>query len=138
MPVYIYQCNDCASKYTEEQLHEMNEDEVAESILFETYHGMEPSVDELAKAVICPRCQGTECTKSFLGVNIRGYLRGYGWKDKAGAKRDMHVYHLDNQDPYSKHRVPGETDHIRRQLKDGGKHQANSKIFIAPKSPDDK
>ena len=112
----------------------MSDSAYEEAVLFETYHSMEPSEEELAKAIICPRCNGSNCAKSFHGVNVRGYLRGYGWKDKAGAKRDMHVYHLDNQDPYSKHRVPGEADHIRRQLKDQGKHDPKTKVFTPPKS----
>lgn len=129
MPVYVYQCNNCSSKYSEEEANAMSEDEYGEKLLFETFHVMNPSEEQLKEAVVCPRCESGDCDKTFVGVNVRSYMRGYGWKDKAGAKRDMHVYHLDNQDPYSKHRVEGEKDHIRRQLKDEGKHDPNTKYF---------
>lgn len=134
MPVYVYQCSDCSSKYTEEQLREMADESYEEAVLFETYHTIEPTKEELEKAVVCPRCDSHNCQKSFHGVNVSGYLRGYGWKDKAGAKRDMHVYHLDNQDPYSKHRVPGEKEHIRAQLKKEGKHDPKTQYFVGPKN----
>lgn len=138
MPVYVYQCNTCADKYTEDELTDMGTEQASEAILFETYHTMEASKKELAAAVVCPRCNGNDCSKSMLGVEVKTYMRGYGWRDTAGAKRDMHVYHLDNQDPYSNHRTPGEVDHIRSQLKSGGKHNPKSKVFTATKSSDNK
>jgi|AntRauTorcE11897_2_1112592.scaffolds.fasta_scaffold26707_2 DNA-directed RNA polymerase subunit RPC12/RpoP len=129
MPVYVYQCNACSSNYTEAEADAMSEEEYGEKLLFETFHTMNPSEEQLKEAVLCPRCNSGDCDKTFVGVNISSYIRGYGWKDKAGSKRDMHVYHLDNQDPYSKHRVPGEVEHVRRGLKDQGKHDPNTKYF---------
>lgn len=133
MPIYIYECANCAQHYTEEQLSNMNRDEFGEAVLFETLHSIKPTANELAEATICPRCNSNDCSKSMIGTNIHSYVRGYGWKDKVGARRDMDVYHLDNQDPYSKHRVPGETEHIRQGLKDGGKHDPKTKIFVSRK-----
>jgi len=136
MPVYVYQCAECTSKYSEEQLDQMSEDESGQATLFETFHSMQPSSEELAKAVVCPRCGGSECSISMLGVQVRSYIKGYGWKDRVGARRDMNLYHLQNDDPYSKHRVPGEKDHIERGLKNGGKHDPKSKVFVVSRKSD--
>jgi hypothetical protein len=133
MPVYIYECATCVSKHTEEELAGMDRDQFGEAALFETIHPVKATAEELAAAVVCPRCDGTDCEKSMIGVKIHGYTRGYGWKDKVGARRDMDVYHLDNQDPYSKHRVPGEVEHVRQGLKDGGKHDPHTKVFVPPR-----
>lgn len=130
MPIYIYQCADCSSKYDEEQLEKMTEDEIGHAVLFETYHSIKPSDDELDKAVVCPRCGCKDCKISMLGVNVSSYIKGYGWKDYKGARRDMNLYHLKNSDPYSKHRVPGEVDHIESNLKKESKHDPKSKIFV--------
>jgi len=130
MPIYVYQCAECTLKYSEEQLNVMSEQEIGLAVLFETYHSMNPSEDEISKSVVCPRCNSTNCKKSMIGVQVCSYIKGYGWKDRSGARRDMNLYHLQNSDPYSKHRVPGEKDHIERQLKKGGKHDPNSKVFV--------
>jgi predicted nucleic acid-binding Zn ribbon protein len=137
MPVYVYQCAECTSKISEEQLDQMTEDEVNQAVLFETYHGMDPSEEELLAATACPRCNSTNCKKSMIGVQVCSYIKGYGWKDRAGARRDMNLYHLQNDDPYSKHRVVGEKDHIERQLKKGGKHDPKSKVFVVSRKTTD-
>lgn len=130
MPIYVYQCADCTSKHSEEELDSMSEEELGQALLFETFHSMNPSQEDLLAATVCPRCGSTNCRKSMIGVQVCSYIKGYGWKDRAGARRDMNLYHLQNSDPYSKHRVPGEKDHIERKLKNGGKHDPNSKVFV--------
>lgn len=129
MPVYVYQCDTCTAGYSEEQLGSMSEDDFESAVLFETFHAINPNPEDLQKALVCPRCGKTECQRKMLGYNVTSYIRGYGWRDKAGAKRDMHIYHLKNQDPYSSHRTTGEVDHIESNLKKLGKHDPKTKYF---------
>lgn len=129
MPTYVYQCNECSSKYDEQDIEKMNNNEFGENVLFETFHSMNPSDEELKNAVVCPRCNSSDCFKTFAGTSTHGYIRGYGWKDYAGARRDMNVFHLDHQDPYAAHRTPGEKDHIRSNLKKGSKFDPKTQYF---------
>lgn len=129
MPVYVYECQDCRSKYSDKKIDKMTKDEYESKLLFETYHTMNPTEDELKEAVVCPRCQGSNCDKTYTDVHVRSYSRGYGWKDYAGARRDMNVFHLDNDDPYKTHRVAGEVDHIRSNMKKSSKHDPKTKVF---------
>jgi len=130
MPNYIYICKDCVSKHNPQELEEMSQDEFGASVLFETFHSMEPSEEELQESVICPRCKGKNCEKHYAGTAIHSYMRGYGWKDYSGARRDMDRYHLTNQDKYSEHRVTGEQDHINTKLVNQGKHNPKPKHFL--------
>lgn len=138
MPNYNYHCYDC-----ERTALELFADRLVESdgepclpmelyeefVLFETSHSMNPSEDELKEALCCPRCSGCNCRKSLHGVSVHSYVKGYGWLDRDGAKRDMNRYQLHMSDPYASFRVPGEVDHIDAQLKRAGKHDPNSKHF---------
>lgn len=129
MPVYVYECQDCKSKYSDEDIDMMDTDQQESNILFETYHSMNPTDDELSSSVICPRCDSNNCNKTYVNIKISSYARGYGWKDYAGARRDMNIFHLDNDDPYKSHRVDGEVDHIRSNMKKNSKHNPNTKVF---------
>jgi hypothetical protein len=80
----------------------------------------------------CVKC-GTICHKTFVNTRIETYVRGNGIvKDRAGAKRDMNLYHLTHDDPYRGHREIGEKDHLATKLRNAGKHQRNPTI-IGPK-----
>jgi len=106
VPRYNYRCNKCDN--VQEESHRMSE----------------------APVIKCVRC-GSRCAKTLEGVQVTGYIRGYGLaRDRVGAKRDMDLHHLINKDPYSMHREPGETDQLADQLRRGGKHQKNTKTFI--------
>jgi hypothetical protein len=129
MPRYNYICLDCEEKAAAEYGEDMTPEQFEELILFETSHSMDPTDEELAEATVCPRCSGGNCKKSFHGLDIHSYIRGYGWSDKEGAKRDMHRYTLQHNDPYSEHRVPGEVEHIDQTLQQEGKRQSNSKHY---------
>lgn len=129
MPIYVYECQDCKSKYSEQEIESMGVDEIESNLLFETYHSMNPTEDELKSSVVCPRCSSNKCNKVYTNVTVASYTRGYGWKDYAGARRDMNVFHLDNDDPYKKHRVSGEVDHIRSNLKKKSKRDPKTKVF---------
>lgn len=142
MPKYIYECLDCeklAKENHKDRLIAVGEEFelefglYEELVLFETAHSMEPSEEELREATQCPRCKGHNCHKSFNNLNISGYVRGYGWMDKAGAQRDMNLYKLEKDDPYKQHRVAGEADDIATKLRKAGKHNPKSKyVDIKP------
>ena len=88
---------------------------------------------ELLEARECPRCSSTNCEKTMYGTDHHSFIRGYGFLDKAGAKRDMNRFKLNNDDPYGEYRVAGEVDHIDTQLKKGGKHDPKTKYFVQEK-----
>lgn len=143
MPVYNYHCHDCNQKaraeypgaiYVDGSGTEYLADEVYdELVLFQTSHSMQPTDEELYEAIECPRCKGHNCEKTLHGTQIHGYTRGYGWLDRAGAKRDMNRYKLAMDDPYAPYRVPGEVDHIDSQLKKEGQHNPKRKHFSSGK-----
>lgn len=141
MTNYNYHCHDCqeiAFEQHADKLFEGNDGQLQlpaelyeELVLFETSHSMQPSEQELHEATECPRCHGHNCEKTFYGVQIHGYVRGYGWLDRAGVKRDMHRYTLANNDPYAQYRVSGEVEHIDTQLKKEGQRNPKKKHFLA-------
>lgn len=116
MPRYNYICEDCEDKAIIELGENITEEQFKELVLFETSHAMEPSKEELLEAIECPRCGGTNCRITVFGTNICSYIRGYGWRDRDGARRDMHRFHLANNDPYAQYRVPGEVDEMKKKL----------------------
>jgi hypothetical protein len=140
MANYNYHCYDCEKVALEQHADKVEiggdgepslpNELYEELVLFETSHSMSPSEEELHEATECPRCHGHNCQKSFHGAAIHGYVKGYGWLDRAGAKRDMNRHKLATDDPYGQYRVPGEVDHIDRQLKNEGQHDPNRKHFL--------
>jgi len=129
MPIYIYCCNKCEAKID----RKVSEEEYEELALFETSHSMEPTPAELKRAKKCPRCGSIDCHKSYGHHNVTAYIRGNGFLDKDGATRDRNVYTLDNNDPYAEYRQPGETDHIKAQLKSKGKHDPKTQHYVVNK-----
>lgn len=77
---------------------------------------------------------GGNAKSTFLGMNMTTYVRGYGYCDKSGCRRDMNLYALQNNDPYAQHRASGEKDYIADTLRKSGKHQKNTKFFGPTKS----
>ena len=141
MANYNYECNTCKKKAHRKHKDLLREDAQGEKqlpielyeelVLFETSHPMQPTEKELYEATECPRCGGHDCTKTLHGAQIHGYVRGYGWLDREGAKRDMNRYKLANDDPYAQYRVEGEVDHIDSQLKKEGQHDPKRKHYLA-------
>lgn len=137
---YIYACATCearALKKFKAKLITVGDSKVLPAdiyeaeVLFETSHGIKPSQAELLEAIKCPRCGKTDCQKSFHGYQVEGYIRGYGWLDRAGAHRDMNMFHLTEKDPYAEYRTNGEVDHIKSQLRKAGKHNPKPIYSIA-------
>lgn len=76
----------------------------------------------------CPRCGSTNAGKLF-GIEA-AYIKGYGYADKAGVKRDMDMHLMARgQDPYKAHRQPGEGDEVVRRLQKSREHDKRSKTF---------
>jgi len=130
MPNYYYECLDCQDKAIKEHPDNLNhsrgepelELHLYESlVLFETSHSMEPTEEELAEALVCPRCNSTRCERSFHNGKVIGYTLGAGYCDKEGAKRDMDVFTLQNNDPYAQYRVDGEVESMVNKIKKRGK-----------------
>jgi predicted nucleic acid-binding Zn ribbon protein len=97
--------------------------------VFETSHGMNEK-----PIVKCPKCSGVDTELTFIGVTPPiAYVRGRGYLDTKGRRRDMHLYKLTNDDPYAGMRQPGEKDDLAIKLRKGGKRNPNSKTFL-PKS----
>lgn len=134
MADFIVLCIDCSDK-ARPLFDQMSDEEVAEATLFRTSHRVTAGEDEIKKAMVCPRCNGSNCVKTFIGYDVIGYVRGDGYLDKKGAKRDMHLYHLTMNDPYSQYRVPGEVDHLKTQLVQAGKFQTNRKHYDVTPPP---
>lgn len=119
MPHYDYLCQDCLK----------NSNSESDSV-FETKHSMSASGKELLEATECPRCSGHNTEKFFGFTKVIGYIRGNGLvNDRAGAKRDMLLHKLHNDDPYADMRQPGEADDLKIKLKRAGQHNPNPKHF---------
>ncbi len=129
MPLYDYACVDCELDALKRLGRELTSDEYDEMVLFETSHSMSPSQDELLEATTCPRCNSVNCTRSYKRSNITGYVRGDGYLDRAGTRRDMNLYHLTQDDPYAEYRQPGEVDEMKAKIKRSGQHNPHTKYF---------
>lgn len=129
MPRYDYACADCEKIAVKRLKRDLTSEEYDEMVLFETSHSMNPTTKELLEATICPRCNGTNCQRSLKNSNITSYILGNGYLDKDGARRDMNVFHLTQDDPYAEYRQPGEVDEMKAKLKRAGKHDPNRKHF---------
>jgi hypothetical protein len=139
MPRYNYVCNSCRRQAEEIKGSPLDETELWE-VVFETSHAMEPTDKELAYARECPRCEGVDTAKTYLGLQIHGWVRGYGYLDRAGCHRDMNLHKLTgtdedtgrSTDPYAEMRTPGEVDDLKAKLQRGGRHDPKPVRFLSP------
>lgn len=134
MPRYDYACDDCEKAAKKRLKRDLTSEEYDEMVLFETSHAMNPTKKELLEATTCPRCGGTNCQRSMKNSNIISYVKGNGFLDKDGARRDMNLYHLTQDDPYAEYRQPGEVDEMKTKLQRAGKHNPNTKHFTVSNS----
>ncbi len=133
MPLYNYECHACSAAYKKTVGgRDLTLAELEQNALFETKHPMKPTPEELAETTICPRCNSTDCSKTLHGGNVIGYVRGYGFLDKAGCHRDMNVFKVTQDDPYGQYRIPGEVDHIKHTIQKGGKHDPKTIYSVPP------
>jgi len=74
----------------------------------------------------CPECGSTDIKKAF-GVEAT-YVRGYGFMDKAGVKRDMDMHIMSTgRDPYEEHRKIGEAREVVRKLQKSRERNTKAK-----------
>lgn len=136
MPTYYAECFTCQKKLVrklKKEKREQTKQEYEELVLFETSHSLKATSEQIAEAMICPRCDGVDCSKVYYNYEILGYVRGSGYLDKSGCHRDMHLHKLTTDDPYSEMRVAGEVDDLKERLKRGGQRKSNKKHY-APTS----
>jgi putative FmdB family regulatory protein len=113
MPIYDYKCGKCSTE--------------KRAFIFEAQRGMTEKIK-----IKCPKC-GSVDTEQHFGMVPMFYVKGYGWLDKKGRRRDMNLHKLQNDDPYAKYRVPGEKDDLVHRLKKGGKRDPKRQHFMTGK-----
>lgn len=134
MATFIVICHACEQKLLRKAKREKREvqpREFEEGVLFETAHAIMATDAQVAEAMVCPRCDGSNCEKTFLGYSVVSYIRGNGYLDKVGVKRDMNLFKLSEDDPYAEYRVPGEVDDMKAGIKKAGQHQPRRQHFDA-------
>jgi predicted nucleic acid-binding Zn ribbon protein len=127
MPRYNYVCHTCGTELTKGLGRQPTNEEILGSAeqpgaVFETEYLFAATKKQIHEATECPMCGGHDTEKTLLGNNQHFYMKGYGWLDRAGIKRDMNLHRLihDEQgDPYAEHRVPGEVDDLATRLRKG-------------------
>ena len=131
MPTYNYRCTkECTDKDLRKAKKEIK---LAGTLMFaksgelvwEERHPMSKN-----PKIKCPLC-GAKAVKTFLCATMpEHYIRGNGYLDKAGCRRDMDLFKLQKgEDPYGHMRQPGEVDHIKDKLRRGGKHNPNRTYY---------
>jgi hypothetical protein len=138
MANFFVMCHDCAAVLGERLAgRDPTTQEYEEEVLFETAYGILASAEEIAEAMICPRCQGSNCEKTFYGYQVLSYVRGDGYLDRAGCHRDMNLYKLtgtdergQSTDPYAEMRQPGEVDDLKVRLQRAGRHDPKTTHFV--------
>lgn len=139
MATYYYACKKCEKKLERKLKKEKRErttEEYESLVLFEAEHSMNATDAEVAEAAVCPRCnaKGDDCYRTFYGYgNQVMYVRGNGYLDKEGVRRDMNLHKLVTDDPYKEMRVPGEVDDMKVKFKRAGQHNPNTKHMVIGK-----
>ena len=108
---YDYRCKNCGSE--------------DRWFVFETNHGM----TERPK-VKCPECDKDDTEQVYLDSPMI-YTRGNGWLDVKGRRRDMHLWKLQNDDPYKGMREPGEAHDLATRMKAQG-HFSKKPVRFTP------
>ena len=124
MAFYNYRCTKCTINdallekeeiFEEKKFYVYKEDAETCDLVWEERHGMTED-----PVIRCPLCK-KRCSKTMLGVETIFYVRGDGYLDKSGCKRDMNLYKLTKDDPYANMRQPGEADDLAQRLRNAGK-----------------
>lgn len=77
---------------------------------------------------VCPECNGTKVNK-VIGIET-SYVRGYGYADKKGTKRDMDLHAMSTgKDPYKEHRKMGESRAVITALQRDKEHDTRPKTI---------
>lgn len=76
----------------------------------------------------CPHCNGQNVKKVF-GLEA-SYVKGYGFADKVGVKRDMDIHAMSmGRDPYKEHRQVGERREVVTKLQRAREFKRHSKTI---------
>tara|TARA_R100001244_G_scaffold25113_2_gene25411 strand:- start:72845 stop:73300 length:456 start_codon:yes stop_codon:yes gene_type:complete len=67
----------------------------------------------------CLVCEGA--ARKVMQRTGATYIRGNGYLDTKGCRRDMNLYKLQKDDPYGHMRQPGEKDDLVNKIKKAGK-----------------
>jgi hypothetical protein len=141
MPNFYAACKDCEKKLRRKlklkKGQEIPREQHIDGVLFETSVSIKSTPAEEQEAMVCPRCKGSNTIRTYEGYDVVGYIRGNGYLDKAGCKRDMNVFTLTEKDkdtgksldPYDHMRQPGEADDLVTKIRKGGKHNPRPKYF---------
>jgi len=119
MPTYHYRCTkDCQLEDLEKQKKTITLGGTiivvnSGDLVWEETHRMleDPPIK-------CPLC-GKKAIKTLEGIGAPvSYIRGYGYLDRSGCRRDMDLYKLNQgEDPYAGMRQPGEVDELKSNLR---------------------
>lgn len=82
--------------------------------------------------VKCLVCLGN--AQMIIQKQQNAYIRGNGYLDTSGCRRDMNLYKLMTNDPYGHMRQSGERDHLMDKMRKGGKFDPKTKHYV-PKTP---
>ena len=108
-------CVDCIEKAAQKRLSDLTATELAQF--------KEPFV-----GATCPKCGGSN-SKKICGMES-AYVRGYGYADKAGVKRDMDIHAMSmGRDPYAEHRKVGERREVIGKLQKAREPNKHSKTI---------
>jgi predicted nucleic acid-binding Zn ribbon protein len=132
MATYNYMCsNGCTLEKLKESKNEIKTPYAfivvnSGDLVWEVEHSMKKD-----PKIKCPLC-GKKAVKTVQGVGMpMAYIRGYGYLDRAGCRRDMDLHKLQTgQDPYASMRQPGEVDDLKNKLRRGGKHGGKNRKYF--------
>ena len=94
MPQYVYECEECGDAHFE--IHSIKDD---------------PEIK-------CPKCDAP-CFRVIQPVH--GYVKGNCYLNRSECKKQANLSLLQDDDPYSRHRQPGEKDELISKIKKGKK-----------------
>lgn len=107
-----YMCSDCVRRIIGKNLSDCNNDEYMYLVSI-----LSIDVDsDYSGGILCPVCDSSAMVKIFSISEV--YVRGYGYTDKLGMKRDMDVHLLTSgNDPYKKYRQEWEVGELINKAK---------------------
>ena len=101
-----YYCVACVESAAHADIHDLSVDE---------FNRLRDENSFVAGPDACPVCGGSDI-RQVMGLEA-SYVRGYGFADKKGVKRDMDIHTMTTgRDPYQEHRQMGESREVVRKL----------------------
>lgn len=92
-----------------------------EQLVWEEIHGIQENPE-----IKCPICKNV-CSRTFYGVKVAFLIPGTFLRDTMECKTLANIHRLETDDPYARHRVPGEKDHKITEFKKSLKRRSISK-----------